>query len=323
MKILTALVLLPICSLGQILPIELKNMPEHKKVEVFVNGKSFTNYIYPSDDVLKKPVLYPILSPQGNLVTRGWPFDPREGERQDHPHHVGLWLNNGNVNGNDFWNNSNDVDHSKKAYGTIMHTGVKRVKSGKKFGELLVTADWKGSDDQLLLKEETRYIFSATSTARVIERITTLQAEVPVLFADNKEGMFAIRLAKELELPDAKMAYKATGNYFNDTGISGSDVWSKRSGWMNLTGTLENEKVSVAMFDHPENHNYPANWHARGYGLYAVNNIGAVVFTKGKETSDLELLKGEKVTFKYRLVIASKHLSEDEMIRYAEQFAKR
>ncbi|MFT5883808.1 MAG: hypothetical protein ACI9IP_000255 [Arcticibacterium sp.] len=323
MKTLTCLILLPICCLGQALPIQLKNIPDQKKVEVLVNGEPFTSYFYPSEDVLKKPVLYPILSPQGNFVTRGWPFDPREGERQDHPHHVGLWLNNGDVNGNDFWNNSNDVDQSKKDYGTIVHTGVKSVKSGKNSGELLVTADWKGSDNQLLLKEETRYSFSGTPTVRIIDRITTLRAQVPVLFADNKEGMFAIRLAKELEHPDTKMTYVATGNYFNDTGISGSEVWSKRSGWMNLTGTIVKEKVSLAMFDHPENHNYPANWHARGYGLYAVNNIGSNVFSKGRETSDLELYEGQKVTLKYRFLIASKHLSEDEMILFAEQFAKR
>ncbi len=323
MKKLLGLLLLPICCLGQTLSIELKDMPNQKKVDVLVDDKLFTSYFYPAEDVLKKPVLYPIISPEGNFITRGWPFNPRDGERQDHPHHVGLWLNNGNVNGNDFWNNSNDVDHDKKHFGTIVHTGIKKIKAGKKTGELIVKADWKSADNELLLTEETKYVFSATSTARIIDRTTTLRAEVPVLFADNKEGMFAIRLAKELEHPDAKMSYVGTGNYFNDTGASGTKVWSKRSRWMNLTGKIDAENISVAMFDHPGNHNYPANWHARGYGLYSVNNIGADVFTKGKETSDLELFEGEKVTFKYRFLIASKHLSEDEMIQYAESFSKR
>ena len=46
-----------------------------------------------------KPCLWPIHAADGSLVTRGFPAAPREGERVDHPHHVGLWFNFGNVNG--------------------------------------------------------------------------------------------------------------------------------------------------------------------------------------------------------------------------------
>ena len=43
------------------------------------------------------------------MVTRGFPLEPRPGERVDHPHHVGLWFNHGDVNGVDFWNNSESL----------------------------------------------------------------------------------------------------------------------------------------------------------------------------------------------------------------------
>src|SRR2546430_164772 len=75
-----------------------------RRVDVSIGGQPFTSYIWP--DRLKKPVLYPLRSATGTLVTRGWPFDPRPGERVDHPHHVGLWFDYGDVNGIDFWNNS-------------------------------------------------------------------------------------------------------------------------------------------------------------------------------------------------------------------------
>src|SRR3954453_6215217 len=73
-----------------------------QRVDITVDGKPFTSYIYPT--TIKKPVLYPIRTADGVVVTRGFPLDPRPGERVDHPHHVGLWLNHSDVNGLDFWN---------------------------------------------------------------------------------------------------------------------------------------------------------------------------------------------------------------------------
>ena len=75
-----------------------------RRVDVFVDGQPFTSYVWP--EKLKVPVLYPLRTAQGTIVTRGFPLEPRTGERVDHPHHAGLWLNYGNVNGVDFWNNS-------------------------------------------------------------------------------------------------------------------------------------------------------------------------------------------------------------------------
>ena len=78
-----------------------------RRVDVTVDGQPFTSYVWPT--TLKKPVLYPIRTAKGTLVTRGFPLDPRRGERVDHPHHVGLWFNYGDVNGIDFWNNSDAI----------------------------------------------------------------------------------------------------------------------------------------------------------------------------------------------------------------------
>src|SRR5712664_2010381 len=79
--------------------------PANRKVDVLIDGQPFTAYIYPT--TLKKPVLFPLRTAEGNYVTRGFP--PGPGERTDHPHHVGLWFNYGNVNGIDFWNNSDAI----------------------------------------------------------------------------------------------------------------------------------------------------------------------------------------------------------------------
>ena len=94
-------------STAQNLPVTFKNTKT--SVDVLVGGKSFTSYFYPGQDVLKKAVLFPLISAQGTTITRGYPMAPRAGERVDHPHHVGMWLNYEDVNGFDYWNNSTNI----------------------------------------------------------------------------------------------------------------------------------------------------------------------------------------------------------------------
>src|SRR5215510_10670403 len=97
---------------------EVTFLKEKGKVQVIIGGQPFTAFLYP--DTLEKPVLYPIYAADGNIVTRGFPLDPRPGEPTDHPHHIGNWFNFENVNGLDFWNNSYAIPQEKKhLYGWI------------------------------------------------------------------------------------------------------------------------------------------------------------------------------------------------------------
>ena len=310
--------------------IQLTHDEAQKKVTVTVDGKPFTAYIYPGPTVLKKPVLYPILSAGGNFITRGWPLDPRPGERIDHPHHVGMWFNYGDVNGHDFWNNSIEIGPEHKGpFGTIVHTGVKSMKSGKEKAELVVTADWLDKDGKVMLQETTTYQFGAGSDKRVIDRITTLKAaDKEVIFKDNKEGLIALRLARQLEQPSTKpevftdaqgVATKVpvldnagvTGMYHTSEGVEGDAVWGTRAPWTKLTGTLGNEAVSLVLMDNPNNIGYPTYWHARGYGLFAANPLGPSVFSNGKASAmNYTLPARQSVTFRYRLLIQSGNLSD-------------
>ena len=311
-----------------------------KRLDVLVDGKPFTSYIYPDD--IMKPVLYPLRTAEGSFITRGWPLDPRPGERVDHPHHVGMWLNYGDVNGLDFWNNSTDIPEEKKnRYGTIVHRKVNKVENGNDRAVLDVTTDWKKPDGTNLLEENTRFIFNGTGKLRTIERITTLTAlKEDVSFRDNKEGVIGIRLARELEHPSNKPEVftdasgkgtavpklnneGVTGKYRSSEGIEGDDVWATRGKWVNLNGVIASNPVSLVILDHPENVGYPTYWHARGYGLFAANPLGQKEFSKGKEVLDFKLPAGESVTFRYKVLIHSgKHLTDEQVAAEFNKFAK-
>ncbi len=294
-----------------------------QKVDVMVDGKLFTSYLYTDKlSVLKKTVLYPLVSANGVAITRGYPLDPRPKERTDHPHHIGAWFNYGDVNGLDFWNNSDAIPEERASeMGTIRNKEIISVESGSGNGKLVVASDWMNSEGKVILQENTEFIFGASKGKRFIDRATTLTAlEEPVLFKDNKEGMVGIRMARQLELPSDKLARLSdahgnvtdvpvkdntgvSGNYLSSEGIEGMDVWGKRAKWVALSGTVGSADVSVVIMDNPANVGYPTYWHARGYGLFAANPLGQKVFSDGKEELNFSLKSGENVTFKYRILL--------------------
>ncbi|HSF25797.1 MAG TPA: PmoA family protein [Blastocatellia bacterium] len=301
-----------------------------RRVDVFISGKPFTSYIWP--DTIKKPVLYPLRTAAGTIVTRGYPLDPRPGERVDHPHQVGLWFNYGDVNGLDFWNNSDAVKpQDRNRYGSIQHVKINRVSSGNNRGELEVEMRWLAPDGKAILREDTTFVFYGWPNHRAVERITKLTAfDERVVFNDNKEGVLGLRVARQLEQPSDKpevftdASGKATtvpkldnmgvtGRYHSSEGKSGDGVWGTRGNWVMLTGRIGQENVTIAILDHPKNPGHPTYWHARGYGLFAANPLGQQVFSNGKERLRLTLEPNNSATFRYRILILSGETTEADV----------
>lgn len=316
-KILFGLVFLILANTGftQSLPaIKLVQLAGLQKVDVFIDDELFTSLLYA--DSLKKAVLFPVNAPGNVAITRGWPITPKVGDQIDHPHQMGVWFNYGDINGADYWNNSTSIDTNKKAYGTIKFNRVVSAKNGKGKAELVTSSTWYNPKGRPMLEEVSTYTFSVMGKDRIIDRKTTLKAIEDISFKDNKEGLFAIRVSRELEhtSPKATKVYttegtksvlendKLTGRYESSTGINGEDVFGTRSSWLKLSGKVSGVPVSVAIIDHPKNVGYPGYWMARGYGLFAINPLGAATYTNGKEALNFSLSKGNTVVFKHRLV---------------------
>jgi methane monooxygenase PmoA-like len=307
-------------------------------IDIKIGGKLFTSFLYP--DTLEKPILYPVYSAGGIMVTRGFPLMPKPGEPDDHPHHMGIWFNYENLNGLDFWNNSYAIKADRKhLYGWIRTDRITEQKDGNP-GVLSYHANWTNQQNEVIVEEKTRFEFSGTGNQRIIDRVTTLTAAQDALFKDAKDALLAIRVAKELQIPTkteksftddkgnatvVKGNAVANGNYLSSEGKLGDSVWSTRGKWVNLFGKMGNDSISIAIIDHPKNINYPTFWHARGYGLFAANPLGENVFTNGKSSKNLQLKKGESVTFRYRIIVnqASKALSPAELNAQAEAFASK
>lgn len=314
----------------RLLPNEAKSL-----VEVRIGEELFTSYRY--GEALKKPVLWPVISTNGAEISRQFPYKIKAGERLDHQHHVGVWFNYGDVNGIDFWNNSAARSPEKAAkYGTIVHEAIERSQNGENEAILETRSSWQDYQGKGLLSERTQFRFWTQGQTRIIDRKAKLSALVDsVRFSDNKEGMFAIRLTRELELPSKKAASLSnakgeaikqkkvdntgvSGDYLSSEGLSGGAVWGTRAKWMKLKGNIDGKAVAIVIYDHPANAGYPTYWHARGYGLFAANPLGQKVFSKGEQELNFLLLKGERATFQYRLAVFSHDpsLSEIEQLAY-------
>jgi hypothetical protein len=109
------------------------------------------------------------------------------------------------------------------------------------------------------------------------------------------------------------------GVYRNAEGIKGDDVWGKRSRWVALRAEKEGEAIIVVIIDNPKNPNYPAWAHARGYGLFAINNIGGRAFDKNAEAVKIVLNPGESIAFKHKIVIGG-DLTDTEINGIADKF---
>ncbi len=314
------------------------------RVDVTIDGKPFTSYLWQTNQ--RKPVLYPLVAPDGTTVTRGYPFAMRAGERVDHPHHAGLWFNYGDANGFDFWNNSDAIPEAQRPkYGTITQDRIVSVKSGKDAGELTVESTWTTGAGDKILAQTTTYSFVRSNIgglpARFIDMTVTLKALAPVVFHDDKEGLLGIRVAHFLESPTEKGGVfmdangkptqvaaadpaGATGVYHTSEGKTGDAVWSTRGVWCTLTGsTADGKPETIAIFDHTGNPGYPAYWHARGYGLFAVNPLGAHIFDPKAAALNFSIAKGESATFRYRVAILSGKVDDAAMNKTASAFDKR
>ncbi len=309
------------------------------RVDVTIDGQPFTSYVWPM--TLKKPVLYPLMVDGGIEVTRGYPLAPREGERRDHPHHAGMWFNYGNVNGFDFWNNSEAITaDARPKMGSIEHKRIVSTKDGPDRGELTVESLWVTGKEQPLLQQTTQYVFSRHRDVRVIEMTVELRALEPAVFHDDKEGLLGIRVARWLESANEKggvftdadgrstkveggTAAGATGVYTTSEGKTGDNVWGTRGRWCTLTGhNAAGQVATIAILDDPKNPGAPTYWHARGYGLFAANPLGRHIFDPKTPAFDYTIQKDRSAVFRYRVLLLPRAMLADEVNRETDAFAR-
>lgn len=308
-----------------------------ERIDILIDGKLFTSYRW--EERIRRPVLLPVMSAGGNFVTRGFPIETRDGETINHPHQVGVSFVYGDVNGFDFWNNSpfRSIEELKRM-GKIVHRKVLKTKDGKGKAELVTESNWIFPSGETILSETTKFIFRVEGKDRIIDRETTLTAKIEnVTFGDNKEGLFLIHLNRQLQqnnqfpvkvtdekgnISEAKMGENLTGEYLNSENLTGEKIWGTTGKWASVSGKINDENLTVAVFDHPKNLNFPSYMMVRPYGLLALNPFGKKAFQTKEDARKFVLEKGKTINFKHRLIIYSEKNSFEKIERDFSNFSK-
>lgn len=136
-----ALIAAPGCAHAQV---ELRPAgTDHISIEI--NGQPFSDFYI--GDAYPKPFLAPLRSATGLIVTRRYPMERVEGESRDHPHHRGLWIGYGNVNGINFWENETKIPNTDKEtpkeQGRIVLRKIDGLTPGRKSGGIAATFEWR------------------------------------------------------------------------------------------------------------------------------------------------------------------------------------
>ena len=304
-----------LAHVGQSTAAEITADRNDKGVVVTIDGLPFAQYWTRAGT---KPVVWPIIGPTGQRMTRDYPMDVNKGfkEREDHIHQKSLWFTHGNVNNVDFWGEPMTYAKAKakRAVGEIRHREFVEVRGGPQ-AVIVTRNDWIGPDSKKICEDLRRLTFSLAGPARQIDFDITLTADPgPVTFGDTKEGSFGVRIAETIKV-DAKLG----GQIVNAEGLKDKDAWGKRSAWVDYFGPVAGQTVGIAILNHPSSFRWPTYWHVRTYGLYAANPFGVADFTGKKEDKgEYVLPKGQSLRLRYRLLL---HKGNEKEARVAEAYA--
>src|SRR6266568_1651402 len=248
------------------------------QIEVRIDGRPFTTYYFGPES--PKPYLHPLRSAHGTIVTRGYPMVKNiPGESHDHPHHRGLFFTHGDINGVDFWGEGQPSKAAQTAHGQYYSSEelpkgrtvfrkLEEMKGGPDSGTIKADFDLVGPDGKPIGQETQSYTFRGEPSTRTIDCEFTIRASGgPLKMGDTKEGTFAIRVVKGLEAPKVEMLN-------SEGGVGEKQIWGKRANWVDYSGTVAGEELGIAIFDDPTNPKHHTYWHAREYGLFAVNTFG-------------------------------------------------
>lgn len=260
----------------------------------------------------KKPIIYPLVGPSGQLLARDYPMKPAaEGGTTDHIHQRSMWFTHGEVNDIDFWSEG-------AGSGEIVHQSLTSKSVKDNAASFSATAKWQTPDGKALLAETKTITIRSTEAGREIDFAIELQALADeVHFGDTKEGSFGIRV------PDSMMVdRKLGGKIINEQAQFDKDTWGQRSPWVDYSGPVAGETAGVTVLEHPASFGYPSRWHVRTYGLFAANPFGEFHFVGGDKTDGVRLKKGDAIKLKYRVILHDGQGDAEVIAKQWQAFSK-
>jgi hypothetical protein len=270
---------------------------ENSRACISVEGELFTEYRYGHYEC--RPYFYPLLTPGGQRLTRGYPTERIAGEAEDHYHHRSLYVAHGLVNGYNLWDESTD-------HGSMLQRGDPVAGVWGEVVSIDGMVDWFGPQGQRLLEERRTIHVRAEGELRILDHRSELRARYgEVTLGDTKEGgMLALRVATSMDASGHGRIENSEGQIY-DSGQGEEVTWGRPAAWVDYSGPLaDGRQWGLSVADHRDNPRHPSRWHVRGYGLFAANPFGVHDYEADESLdASLTIPAGDRAVFSYRLII--------------------
>jgi len=257
-------------------PLRVEAVAATDEIRVNVSGKLFTAYKYAKGQ--KYPYLYPVAGPATWKSVTTESSDP-------YPHHHSLFFACDKVNGNNYWQESNDAGQIVSQGPTIIEPSGLRVL-------IKDVCLWQRPGAEPDLRDTRTITVSAPSeTLRTIDFEITLEPLKDVRIEKSNHSLFAARVVPELSVTNGGRLVNAEGKE------SEAGTFGAASPWCSYSGMREGLREGIAIFQHPKNRWYPAPWFTRDYGFFSPTPMFWL------ENGQVDLPKGEALTLRYRVVV--------------------
>ena len=161
-------------------------------------------------------------------------------------------------------------------------------------------ADWISPDGILANETRTLRFTGGPRMNRIDTEIELVPTAGSLEFGDTKEGSFAMRLAPTLRVEGPR----ARGRLENAEGLQDKACWGRRSRFVLAEGPIDGRLVRVTVEDSESNPWYPSHWHARNYGLLAMNPFGRRAFEgSGAESGAVTFTREAPLRCRYATIL--------------------
>ena len=263
------------------------------KINVSIDGKFFTSYIFSYDE--KYPFFFPVNGPISGGSVTSMRCDPW-------PHHSSLYFACDQVNGGNYWQEGLER-------GRIISVNAEIVKEG---GDSVVISDeciWSRPGALSPVKDTRRITITAPSaTIRQIDFEITMDMLIDVHFRKTGHSLLSARMASDLTVQNGGTMINAEG-YRNE-----KETFGKKSAWIDYFGKRGNVIEGLAIMQHPSNPWYPSPFFSRDYGHFS-----PAVMNWPENGTEIFMKKGEKLSFRYRVLV---HSGDQAEAKIAEAFGK-
>ena len=287
-------------------------------IAIYIDDQLFTRYVT-SDKVSNKCYFWPIVGPGGIKMTRAYPMQNVEGEKQDHPHHRSVCFGLHSANGFNTWHEvltftkKGKVDPHKAAHlGHQVHAKVSKAEaSGNKATLVVESENVTPNGEVYMLQTRTVDFHVADTGSRVMDIEIVLKGiQDKITIHDMKDSGLTVRVAHSMCVDAGE-----GGRIINSNGDANGDAWGKRVSWVDFNGPVEGKTMGVAMLNHPDSFRYPTPWHVRNYGLFTANPFALKEVAGEKDSGDVDLAKGQSITLRHRIVF---HAGDEKTAKIVE-----